>query len=110
MTNRTNDTQHVVDDARKALEAYAWPGGYPVMYMTRDGFRDDAGKLEVNPHDRTEAVCCAKCAKDTAKWPDLIVTGHFVHYEGAPEQCEYCNEFTESAYGDPEAEVNDDAR
>ena len=28
--------------------------------------------------------------------------GHWVHYEGPPEQCVHCNEFTESAYGDPD--------
>jgi len=70
------------------------------MYMAVGGWRDEeTGKLEVN--DREEFVCCAKCAVDTQQWPDLVIIGHYVHYEGPPEECEYCNSFTESAYGDP---------
>ena len=93
------------DDARKDLPAYAWPGGYPIMYLARDGWRDDeTGKLELNPYDRTESVCCAKCAADVAKWPNMIITAGYIHYEGAPEYCEWCNGFTNSAYGDPTEE------
>ena len=83
------------------------------MYTARDGWRDsETGKLDVNPHDRTESVCCAKCAADTDKWPDLIVVGTYIHYEGPPEICEWCNGKTESSYGDPEAEkgVTTDAK
>lgn len=89
--------------ARKDLPAYAWPGGYPVMYLARDGWRED-GKLDFNEHDRSENVCCAACAANVDLRPDLIVTGEYIHYEGPPEYCEYCNGFTESAYGDPEDE------
>ena len=73
------------------------------MYLASDGFRDsETGVLELNPYDKSEAVCCAKCAADVSQWPDLIVTGQYIHYEGQPEYCEYCNGFTDSAYGDPE--------
>lgn len=97
----------IQDAARKDLQAYAWPGGYPVMYLARDGWREDDGKLDFNRHDRSENVCCAECAADTDKWPDLIIVANYIHYEGQPEYCEYCNEFTESAYGDPaETEAN----
>ena len=98
-----------IDADRKALQAYAWPGGYPVMYLARDGWRDDeTGKLDFNQHDHSEAICCAKCAADVEQWPDIIIVAQYVHYEGAPEYCEYCNGLTESAYGDPDAgEVSD---
>jgi hypothetical protein len=72
-----------VDVDRKELTAYAWPGGYPVMYLAMDGWREDDGTLTVN--DRSENACCAKCAADVNGWPDII-------------------SFTESAYGDPDAE------
>jgi hypothetical protein len=91
------------DDTRKSLEAYAWPGGYPVMYLAQDGWRDEeTGILELNPHDRSENVCCAQCAADKDSWPDLIIVASYVHYEGEPEYCEYCDGFTESAYGNPD--------
>lgn len=92
-----------LDAERKELPGYAWPGGYPVMYVARNGWREEDGKLDFNEHDRSESVCCAKCAANTASWPDLIVTGEYIHYEGAPEYCEWCGSFTASAYGDPEA-------
>jgi hypothetical protein len=57
--------------------------------------------LEVNGG---ENICCAACAADIARWPDLAVTAQFIHYEGPPEYCEYCNGFTDSAYGDPDEE------
>lgn len=93
-----------LDADRNGLPPYAWPGGYPVMYLARDGWRDDeSGVLDFSEHDRTEATCCAKCAADTKQWPDIIITSEYIHYEGAPEYCEFCNSFTDSAYGDPEA-------
>lgn len=94
-----------MNEDRKQLTAYAWPGGYPVMYLAQDGWRNQDGTLALlNGYVRSENVCCAKCAADTEQWPDLIITGTYAHYEGPPEYCEYCNGFTESAYGDPEAE------
>lgn len=90
-----------LDAERKDLTAYAWPGGYPVMYIARDGWRDENGVLDFNSYDREELVCCAKCAADVTAWPDLIVIGEYAHYEGPAESCEWCNGLTESAYGDP---------
>ncbi len=92
------------DTDRKSLAAYAWPGGYPIMYLARDGWREEDGKLDFNSYERSEAVCCASCAADTEKWPDIIITAEYIHHEGPPEQCEFCNSFTDSAYGDPWAE------
>lgn len=94
----------VTDVERKGLPAYAWPGGYPIVYAARDGWRDEDGTLKFNSYDRSENACCAKCAGDVEKWPDLIIVAQDIHYEGAAEYCEYCNEVTESAYGDPEEE------
>jgi hypothetical protein len=96
---------HTTDNDRQKLTAYAWPGGYPVMYLARDGWREENGALTLNRYDRSENACCAKCACDTVEWPDLVIVASYVHYEGAAEYCEYCNGVTESAYGETEAET-----
>lgn len=70
------------------LPAYAWPGGYPMVYMAKDN-----------------GILCPKCANAYKAEKDneeqLKPVGYFIHYEGTPEQCEHCNAFIESAYGDP---------
>ena len=77
----------------RSLPAYAWPGGYPVLYLDKDN-----------------EVLCAKCAtEDLAEGDGLLsMVGYFVHYEGPSEFCADCNAEVESAYGDPETE-NDGA-
>jgi hypothetical protein len=69
------------------LPAYAWPGGYPIYYLTGDGL-----------------TVCPECAN--ADTSDPAVAGD-VHWEGEPMQCDDCNADIESAYGDPGAD--DDA-
>ena len=69
--------------------AFAWPGGYPIFYLTSQC-----------------TLLCSKCASD----PDVVDTGDVgggeslygadIHWEGAPEVCEGCNEAIESAYGE----------
>lgn len=93
----------VKDNQRTKLDAYAWPGGYPIMYLAHDGWREDNGKLDFTEYDRT-GVCCAKCATDIKQWPNLIIVAQYIHWEGESEYCEWCNGFTESAYGVPEAD------
>jgi hypothetical protein len=107
-----------------SLDAYAWPGGYPVYYL-----------------DKNNDVLCPKCAQAIleAVRADalLIALGAFAededgelaapylhemwnaigwessrdvpirydaHYEGAPLVCEECQAEIESAYGDPDDE------
>lgn len=77
------------------LPAYAWPGGYPILYSFADG-----------------AACCPPCANGEngseaheasadgdSQW--TLVAGD-IFYEGPPEFCAHCNGAIESAYGDPE--------
>ena len=69
-----------------ALDAYAWPGGYPVIYL------DSCGE-----------VLCAACAEVDRDDPDTKpLQGCGVHWEGAPEYCAECNVEIPSAYGEPE--------
>jgi len=92
----------ILDAARKNLEPYAWPGGYPILYLVRDGWRGEDGTLDFNPQGTNETVCCPTCARDTDKWPDLIIVASWIFYEGPVEFCEWCNAPVESAYGDPD--------
>jgi hypothetical protein len=98
------NTAKIIDADRKSLQPYAWPGGYPIVYVATDGWREEDGTLTVNKWDG-EHMCCAKCAVDTEQWPDLIILGQDCHMEGPAEVCEYCNAETASAYGDPEEDA-----
>lgn len=60
------------------LPAYAWPGGYPMLYVTRDGL----------------AVCPTCANRDSS---DLL--GYDVNWEDADAQCDDCNAAIPSAYG-----------
>ncbi len=90
--------QYVSD--KPILPAYAWPGGYPIVYMAED----------------CETVC-SECANggngaefqnpEYQEDKDWILSGFFIHYEGQPVYCAHCNCTTESAYGDPEEVMED---
>ncbi len=70
--------------------AFAWPGGYPIIYIDRSGM-----------------TVCAKCASreiDNAQ----AVTACDVYWEGPTIQCDDCNDDIQSAYGDPADEVRHD--
>lgn len=87
------------------LSAYAWPGGYPIIYIMGDG-----------------AVLCPNCANgengsqaivagagdDGMSDKSWTIMGCDIFYEGATEYCAHCNTPIESAYGDP-SEGQDDA-
>ena len=69
------------------LPAFAWPGGYPLLYLDKDG----------------EVMCavCATVALDTDESPP---ESYHVFYEGSPVECAVCDKRQESAYGDPDEE------
>lgn len=71
------------------LPAFAWPGGYPIIYF-----------------DREDSVLCAKCATkshlDLDEVPQFKPVACDAYYEGPTIQCDSCNADIESAYGDPE--------
>lgn len=81
------------------LPAYAWPGGYQIVYLFADG-----------------ETCCPDCANgkngseattDTSAERDWQLVGGDIYYEGAPLTCAHCGASIESAYGDPDADDND---
>lgn len=82
--------------------AWAWPGGYPIIYITADNSTlcpDCANRkngslarlpMDVQPEDEFP---------DDKQW---TIIGMDVYYEGPPLYCEHCNADINSAYGDPE--------
>jgi len=87
-----NDRSDVRDLGYKRapqLPAYAWPGGYPIIYL--DGFN---------------SVLCAVCATESIKDSDKRFRPQAldIHYEGPAETCENCNVEIPSVYGGKECE------
>ena len=76
-----NNTISDLRDDSGQLPAYAWPGGYPILYLDKDN-----------------NVLCPDCANAADCDPEP--TGWFIHYEGTPVYCDDCGNPTESTYGD----------
>ena len=73
-----------IRDTKGKLPAYAWPGGYPIWYLTRDGM-----------------IICPDCANreiDDAQ----AVTDYDINWEDDALYCEDCGKHIESAYGEDE--------
>jgi hypothetical protein len=89
---RADSLKDVHPDAPRSLPEFAWPGGYPLYYVTKQG-----------------NVLCADCATEEADQPpgdypqyDDSVVDYDVHWEGPSLYCEGCNKEIESAYGEPD--------
>lgn len=90
----------------KALKTgpYAWPGGYPLFFITSDG-----------------AALCFKCAKEQGKQvTDSIrtkcndgwrIVAMDANWEDPSLYCDHCNKQIESAYADDdEAQATQDSK
>jgi hypothetical protein len=79
-------------DENGNLPAYAWPGGYNIVYF-----------------DSNEDLLCADCAnkswKDPDELPDFKPVSGSIYWEGPQLFCDQCGIEIESEYGDPEEEV-----
>ena len=82
------------DDGK--LPAYAWPGGYPIVYYAGDC--EPLCPACANGENGSEA------GTDPELDPQWRLEGGEVYWEGAPMQCAHCNAVLASAYGDPEAD------
>lgn len=73
------------------LVVFAWPGGYPIVYV-----------------DGNSEILCPACAQSAMDDPDGFEDWKprlfFIHYEGPSMYCSECNAEIESAYGDPFSE------
>lgn len=80
-------------DENGNFPAYAWPGGYPIVYVMADG-----------------ETICADCANGGSgsiaavdhEEKEWRIIGCNVHWEGEPETCAHCGKQVESAYGEPD--------
>ena len=100
MLNQIEKTRENGED----LPAYAWPGGYPIYYITKDCGVLCAGPECANGPEARQAD--SECPDDD-QW---LVIAADVHWEGEPMVCDHCGSEIESAYGDPdeeEVEAND---
>ena len=81
-------------DTDGSLPWFAWPGGYPMLYL-----------------DAHNEILCPECATRALDDPDEMDDWKpkwwYIHYEGPSDFCSDCNRETESAYGDPYAEEGD---
>jgi hypothetical protein len=73
----------LLDSNNGTLPSYAWPGGYPIIYLDKDN-----------------NTLCPECAN---KVIDEIVEWD-IYYEGPDMPCEECGVMIKSAYGDPDKE------
>ena len=73
------------------LPSYAWPGGYQILYLCRDG-----------------GTLCPACANENADLhgdendPQWYIEAYFVNWEGPDTICDNCNARFESEYGETE--------
>jgi hypothetical protein len=88
MTNFTatlNLIQHVGGlDNDLTLPSFAWPGGYPLYYLTVEN-----------------TVLCPEHANTEGEYQDELICAFGINYEDTDLWCEHSHKI-ESAYGEPE--------
>lgn len=80
---------------RTPLDAYAWPGGYPLFYPCRDG-----GVLCPACANREVALIDAAVRDGTDRQWDVY--GVDVNWDNDDLCCDHCSQPIPSAYGEPE--------
>lgn len=81
------DKLNAIRQSDGTLPTYAWPGGYPIVYLDKYG----------EPYTADEA--------NDPDYADDIV-GYFIHWEGPPIVTSG-GDVIESAYGDPDNPESD---
>jgi hypothetical protein len=83
----------LVRDSDGKLPGFAWPGGYPIVYVCADG-----GVL-----CHSEECANGPEAKEADPYdPQWMIESQNIHWEGPPLCCDHCGTAIESAYGDPD--------
>lgn len=84
-----SDLHKLAEENNGKLPAFAWPGGYPLLYLDRD-------------NSTLCAECATKSLNDPDELPQFRPIAYDIYYEGPVTHCDQCNAEIESAYGDPE--------
>ena len=85
-----------ISDFRAAIRngAYAWPGGYPLYFVTSDGAALSFNAAKAERRNILEAL------RDNDKRSGWHVCGVDVNWEDSELRCDHTNERIESAYGE----------
>ena len=82
------DIKTLERDRDGKLPSFAWPGGYPIIYIDKEN-------SELCPS------CATKSLDDPDELPQFKPVAFDVYYEGPAFTCDQCSTVIESAYGDP---------
>lgn len=97
-----------MDVCRKPVDAFAWPGGYPLYYLTQDCavLCPDCVNREIHLIHSARPVRDKRGRLERSADPQWNVVGFDVNWEDADCQCENCNGRIESAYGADEDDTD----
>jgi hypothetical protein len=83
--------------SRKPLDAYAWPGGYPMFYVFADGGCICPNCANRNITEIDEAMRTGRGRNSHGGW---AIEGADVNYEDAELTCDHCHKTIEAAYAE----------
>jgi hypothetical protein len=80
------------------LNTYAWPGAYPLYYITKDN-----GVLCPKCANENSALCLA--APDSMDYdPQWAIVDFDINYEDPDLYCDHCNKRIQSAYAEDDSD------
>lgn len=84
---------------RKPLDSFAWPGGYPMFYVFRDGgcICHDCANENIGEIDLAIREPNVLHANSHGGW---AIDAHDINWEDADLTCDHCGKQIESAYGE----------
>ncbi len=83
--------------SRQPLDSWAWPGGYPIFYITSDG----AALCPDCVNKEIEQIDASVTAKENDGWR---VVAADINYEDGELTCDHCSKRIESAYAESEVQ------
>jgi hypothetical protein len=120
----SQDQERIIRECRDKgyrLDRCAWPGGYPIFYVTRrsDVLCPACAAKAVAEYDRSSLILALGFGDldyDAPDWQWELGRGEMIpetrdlpegrdcHWEGPPLDCADCQEDIPSAYGDPDSD------
>ena len=79
---------------KQALDAYAWPGGYPVYAVMADG----EALCPRCVRESVRLILAATHTLEPASWDDWRLAGAQVNWEDSDLYCAHCGNPIEAAY------------